>query len=343
MSEARQVVLIDDNFDPLEVFLAHSKVWNVDMGYEPLVPDHPPNDAQAMAGFKFHDLFRFNSGFNSWVYAIVEQQVPSTTETNTITMNSLFNVNLTVKFKNEGGWKKGTLPFTDVGVVDVIECEVNNGTRAFVAALCILVDFKWHKFQYTNPRPGKWFECPAEHVKVGVTIELTSEFNRFDMPFRYSDSGADPHYYAGTEYAIRKSARANGFVKVNLVEKYSPDDSLILYEDLYLRKGASGKVYIRFAVKNTKRKWPLTTNTPFTMELMIEKGTEEEKWKAKPYRVDTTAFYPWAVRTVSGCDLAFFGFSLPIHDAYEARFFEEAFEDMSSVDAMYVLTRQSLA
>ncbi|RAO73214.1 uncharacterized protein BHQ10_009226 [Talaromyces amestolkiae] len=343
MSEVRQVVFVEDNFDPLEVFLAHSKVWKPDVVFEALTPYHPHNDAQARAGFKCHNIFMFNSGFNCWVYAIVEQRVSNSTETNTITMNSLFNVDLTVKFKKGDGWKKGTLPFTNVGVVDVIECVVNNGTRAFVAALCILVDFKWRRVQYTNPRPDKWFERPAADIKAGLTIELASEFDRFNMPFRYSDSGPDPHYYAGTEYAIRNSARKNGFVKVNLVEKFSPDKSLVLYEDLYLRKSASGWVYVRFTVMNTDTRWPLTTNTPFTMELMIEKGTEEQKFMAKPYHVDTTAIYPWAVRTVAGCSLAFFGLSLPQRDAYEIRFFEEAFEDMTSVEVHYILTRQSLA
>jgi hypothetical protein len=86
----------------------------------------------------------------------------------------------------------------------------------------------------------------------------------------------------------------------------------------------------------------MTTNTPFTIELQIKKGTEEEKWMAKPYHADITARYPWAVHTVSECSLAFLGFSLPIRDGYEARFFEESFEDLASVEVKYTLTRQSL-
>lgn len=343
MSEATQVVFVNDNFDPLQVLLERSRIWKVRMGFEPLVPSHPRNDAQARAGFKCHDVFIFNNPFCCWIHAIVEQRVSGTTsETNTITQNTLFNVDLTVKVKNGDGWLKATKPFKDVGVIDVIECEIGNGTRAFVAVLCILIDFKWHKVQYTNHWPGKWFERPPEDLKVGLTIEQGPEFQRYDMPFRYSDSGSDPEYSVASEYAIRKLALKHGFIRVNLVERSSLDKSLVLYEDLYLRKGVSGKVYIRLTIENKDLKWPVTTNTPFTMELQIKKGTEDEKWMAKPYYADITAFHPWAVHTVSGCSLAFFGFSLPIRDAYEVQFFEEAFAYVASVEVKYVLTRQSL-
>lgn len=343
MSEAKQVVFVNDNFDPLQVLLEHSKIWKVCEGFEPLVPSHPRNDAKARAGFKCHDVYIFNNPFCCWIHAIVEQRLSgSTTDTNTITKNTLFNVDLTVIVKNGDRWQKGTKPIKDVGVMEVIECEVSNGTRAFIAALCILIDFKWHKVQYTNPRSGKWFERPPEDLKVGLTIEQASEFHRYDMPFRYSDPGSDPDYTVATEYAIRKLAREHGFIRVNLVERSSPDKSLFLYPDLYLRKGVGGKVDIRITIENTNLKWPVTTNTPFTMELQIKKGTEEEKWKAKPYQADITAFYPWAVHTLAGCSIAFFGFSLPIRDAYEVQFFEEAFAYMASVEVKYILTRQSL-
>ncbi|KAF3388201.1 hypothetical protein DPV78_012289 [Talaromyces pinophilus] len=342
MSEARQVVFVNDNFDPLQVLLEHSKIWKVCKEFEPLVPSHSRNDAQARAGFKCHDVYLFNNPFCCWIHAIVEQRLSGSPETNTITKKTLFNVDLTVKVKNGDGWLKLTKPIKDVGVMDVIECEVSNGTRAFVAVLCILIDFKWHKVQYTNPRPGKWFDRPTEDLKVGLTIEQASEFHRYDMPFRYSDPGTDPHYTVATEYAIRKFARKHGFIRVNVVERSSPDKSLFLYEDLYLRKGVTGKVYIRVTIENKDPKWPVTTNTPFTMELQIKKGTEEEKRVAKPYHADITAFYPWAVHTLGGCSIAFFGFSLPIRDAYEVQFFEEAFACMASLEVKYVLTRQSL-
>lgn len=342
MSEAHQAVLVNDNFDPLKVLLENSSKWKISKGFQSLPSSHPPSADQACAGFKCHDVFIFNNGFCCWVYAIVEQRVSGTGEARTITKNSLFNADLTVKVKNGDGWLKATKPFKEVGVVDVIECKVNDGTRAFVAPLCLLIDFKWHKAQYTNPRPGKWFTRPPGDIQVGLTIELVSELHRYDMPFRYSDSGNDPDYSIATEYALRKSALENGFVRVNLVEKYSLGSSLVIYEDLYLRKGVSGKIYIRLMIENKNLKWPMTTNTPFTMELQIIKGPEEEKLMGKPYYADTTAFYPWAVHTVSGCSLAFVGFSLPIRDADDVRFFEEAFEDMSSVEVRYVLTRQSL-
>ena len=121
MSEANQVVSVNDNFDPLQVLLEHSKIWKVAPGCEPLVPSHPRSLDQTRAGFKCHDVFIFNNPFCCWIYAVVEQRV-SGTETNTITKKSLFNVDLTIKVKNGDCWLKATKPIKEVGVVDVIEC-----------------------------------------------------------------------------------------------------------------------------------------------------------------------------------------------------------------------------
>ncbi|EEA19224.1 hypothetical protein TMatcc_010221 [Talaromyces marneffei ATCC 18224] len=346
MSEVNEAVLVNDNFNPLEVLLEHSKIWKISTGYEPLGQCHPKNDLQTQAGFKCHEVFLFKNGFCCWIYAVIDQRASDATEADTLTENSLFNVNLTVKVKNGDDWLKCTKPYKDVAVVDVVMCKVNNGTRAFVGVLCLLVEFKWYKVQYTNnnTRSHKWFERPPEEIQAGLTIERTSEFNPNNMPFRYSDVGSDEGYIMASEYAFRKSAQANRFFRVNLVERSSPDlkKSLVLFSDLYIRKGESGKIYIRLMIMNSDYKWPMTTNTPLTMDLTIKKGTEKEKWKAKPYHAEIIAFNPWAVHVVSGNSLAFLGVSLPIRDAYEAQFFEEAFEDMASVEVKYSLTRQSL-
>jgi hypothetical protein len=344
MWEANTAVLVDDNFKPLEVLNQHSKIWKIGTGFKPLIQDYSENDGQSQTEFKCHNVFLFHNGFCTWVYAIVEQRVSDAMEADPITAKSLFTASLTVKVEEKDKQFKSTRAYKDITVVDVVECRLKNGTRAFVGALCLLIEFKWHKAQYINPRSGKWFENPPENIKAALTVERASEFNRNNMPFRYSDAGTGEDYLVASEYAIRRSARDNGLFRVKLVERSSPDltKSLILFSDIYMLKRQNDQVSIRITVMSKDRKWPMTTNTPFTMELQIKKGSEEEKWKAKPYHGEITAFKPWAVDMVSGCSLALLGVSLPIRDTYEAQFFEEAFEDMASVEVKYTLTRQSL-
>jgi hypothetical protein len=252
-----------------------------------------------------------------------------------ITKRTLFNVDLEVNH-NE---KKGSPPFcgyfTDVPLVDVVKSEFD-GKQVVVGMLCIPVEIRMDEFQYFSNRWGEWFKDLSRKTKAGVRVRRSQEVSDEDMPFDYINLNTD--YVFALEYGVKKIAEKNKLVQVTTRDPTSVDEALALFPETFLRRNELGVFLLIWVAHQDNERSPMTTETPFTIDLTIRKGPEEKKLLVKPYNNEISV-KPAGVDVVEGFRYGLLIVSIPRKNKEEIQFFEEAFKDQRSIDLKYVLTR----
>lgn len=309
-----------NSFDPLSIFQEQSSAYQRLPSHTPLVQDHLDKAAQATKGFTFHDIFVSKNTFVDWIFAILVYR--PTDRDKAITKRTSFSVDLIVDHQ-----KRRSSPFlghfTDVPLVDVIESECD-GKRVIIGMLCIAVHIRMDEFQYTLHPQGRWFEDLNSNTKAGVRVDQMAEVRDEDMPFNYVDVDLDKNYVFALDYNIKKTAEKNRLIQVKTLDPRSVDRNLALFPETFLRQDESGVYLLIWVAHKNNQKLPITTQTPFTIELVIRKGPEAEKPLKKNYNKEISV-KPIAVDVVEGFNYGLLIVSVPRENEWEVQFFQEAF------------------
>lgn len=244
-----------------------------------LIEDHFDDVAQPEMELTFHEIFVSKTKSADWVFAVIVQWQAE--DVKPITKRISFSVDLeATHVKKESPQFCGH--FTDVPLVDTVESNFE-GKQVIVGMLCIPAVVRMVEVQVMSSPWGKCFEDLRENIKVGFRLTRGKEVKDADMPFNYIDIDLDKDYVFAMEYGLKKICENNHLVQVKTSDPHSPGKARALFPETFIRHNTSDvSLLIRVAYLNNES-LPMTTETPFTINLRIRWGPEENKAQMKPY------------------------------------------------------------
>ncbi|KAI7973805.1 hypothetical protein EIK77_001004 [Talaromyces pinophilus] len=326
--------LTTNDFKPFAIFKDQSSEYNRLPKHTRLIEDHFDNAAQPEMGFTFHEIFVSKTKSADWVFAVIVQWQAE--DVKPITKRTSFSVDLEATHV-----KKESLQFcghfTDVPLVDAVESNFD-GKQVIVGMLCIPAVVRMVEVQAMSSPWGKCFEDLRENIKVGFRLTRGKEVKDADMPFNYIDIDLDKDYVFAMEYGLKKTCENNYLVQVKTLDPYSPDKALALFPETFIHHNTSEVFLLIWVAHWNNERLPMTTETPFTINLRIRWGPEENKPQMKPYHKEISV-KPTIIEVVEEFNYGLLNVSLPVNSEEEVRFFEEAFKDERSIDVTYEVTR----
>uniref|UniRef100_A0A093VT45 Uncharacterized protein n=1 Tax=Talaromyces marneffei PM1 TaxID=1077442 RepID=A0A093VT45_TALMA len=323
-----------NGFDPLDIFKAQSSNYSRLPEHIKLIEDHLGCGTQADTGFQLYDIFVSKKVFATWVFVVIVQDLSKGSKA--ITEHTVFDVNLKASSKEKNQWSTRSDSFTDVPLVDIVKCDID-GKPVVVGLLCIPVEIRLDESLYSPNRKEEWFQDLSQDTKAGVRVQRRDEVRDEDMPFNHI-SDLNTNYVFALEYGWKKAAEKTKLVQVTTRDPTSTDEALALFPETFLRQDKSCVFLLIRVAHRDNEKSPMTTDTPFTINLTIRKGPEEKKLLVKPYNNEISV-KPTGVDATEGFIYGLLIVSIPQKNREEIQFFEEAFKDQCSIDVSYVLTR----
>lgn len=319
---------------PFTIFKDQSSEYKRLPQHTRLIEDHFDNAAQPEMGYTFHEIFVSKTNSADWVFAVIVQwQAEDVTP---ITKRTSFSVDLEATHVKKGS-PQFCGHFIDVPLVDAVESNLD-GKKVIVGMLCIPAVVSMVEVQAMSSPWRKCFEDLSQIIKVGVRVTRGEEVEDKDMPFNYIYSDLEKDYVFALEYALTKTCENNQIVQVKTLDPRSPGKALALFPETFLRHDASGVFLLIWVAHLNNERLPMTTETPFTINLTIRRGPEANKPQMKPYNNEISV-KPTLVEVVGKFNYGLLNVSVPRDSEQDVRFFEKAFKDKRSIDVTYLLTR----
>lgn len=256
---------------------------------------------QVALGFKSHKVFVSKTELGTFAFAVIDHRGATT-----ITKNTLFTLEIKVKYpidiQTEDGmrrkWRKYKLaePFENIPLVDLINCQFEDGSVASVGLLCIPIEPCW---AVATQNPFQEFKEPC---KVGVAISNRYESNKeIEHPGHLHTGDNQP---SGSQEAPARS-------------------SLLLTSGLWQfhHKGDQDNYLLMCVTHGDSNSNTLTSTTPIKVELTLRSIAKYSSHLVPPYKTSITV-EPWYVKKGNGFVHGLLAIPLQVSTEIEARFFE---------------------
>ena len=309
------IVKIDQkDFNALEVLESHStKIERLPKCMETVQYDIDTYD-QAALGFKCHKVFVSQTELGTFVFAVIDYRNPNATAA--LTKNTLFTVEIKIKYlmkiKTKSGgtkseWQKYKLTelYEHASLVDLIKCQLEDGSLASVGLLCIPIEPCW-TISSQNPFPKL-----KQPLKVGVAIKSRYESNEeIKDPVHQNTDGNRPSDAQETE-AWNPSTLTSGVWQFH-------------------KKGDQENYLLMCVAHGDCHPQTMTSATPIKVKLILRMIAKYSSHLVPPYHT-SISIEPWYVKKENGFVHGLLAIPLPISTEKEARFFEVVTKDPGSL------------